>query len=661
MKINPNIKDINLTPIIGLDLETSGLDANKEQALVLAISTASETFVLELGRYTLEEIKNLLESIKRLNLVIAHNANFDVKFLYTNYGVLLENIHCTMLCEEVLNNRPGFKPFPSLIQCLWEHLKVELVDSADKKRLQQSFIGLTRESKLSLEQLGYAGDDTKYLIPLFNSQMKKAEEIEKMTGTSIKNVIKLENTLLPVIVKMELEGCLIDVEAWKKSIVLWEKKRDETEALMDKELLKLSKEYPKLCGKYTRERRKQKLTVLDIFGNETLIQNENLGNINYGSSDQLKEVFRLVGEPIPITQKKKKKDGIKVIEDKESLDEDSLKMFVNENPKSPLLLFVELLLELREYEKLVSTYGENFLEQLDENNFIHTSYTQCKTATGRLSSIKPNLQNLPSRGAGKIIRSFFIARPGYKMITCDMDSAEVAIAADYSGEELLLNSLLKGEDMHSKLSTISYSIIFKEKFLISKAEEPVKFKELKFVPDNLRTEHKPVVFAKFYKAGAYTIYKALAKYINLFHRPKDRLKIAGKISAALDGEMPQLTKYLTSVIKKATEQGYLVGSKLGRIRWFPPNPYGDAANLPIQNTNAEAMKISLINVDRYLEESGYGRVVMNIHDEVVCEVLEEKAEEAAQKIKEIVGDSLSYFLNKIKGRASAKINNHWVK
>src|SRR5690606_24302005 len=134
-------------------------------------------------------------------------------------------------------------------------------------------------------------------------------------------------------------------------------------------------------------------------------------------------------------------------------------------------------------------------------------------ATGRLSSKAPNLQNIPATDhVDKDVRRFFIARPGYKLITCDMNSAEIAIAADYSGEPLLLDSLVKGTDMHSELASISFSIIFGQPVIISKSIDPISINGIRFIPEQLRNAHKSVVFAKFYKAGAKRVYSVLAEY-----------------------------------------------------------------------------------------------------------------------------------------------------
>lgn len=643
MIINPT--NIALSPVVGLDLETNGLNPRENDILVLSLSTDTETYVLGVNEYPRSFFIQLFENLKKCDRVIAHNAKFDASFLYAKYRLTLKNWFCTLLASQILDNRPD-APSHSLVSALDRYLGISLAETSYKKVMQRSFIGLKKDAQISMAQYKYAGDDTKYLKELSEIQIKKAKRLRLDT------IIREENRLLPVIVKMEVEGCLIDVNNWRKEINgSWEGKVNELEQKLDSQLRKLSKEFPQLRGKYTRQRKKQSLQVLDLFGGHTVISNTNEGNINYDSQSQILELFKVLNLSTP-----ENKYG------KPSVDENSLKTYTNENPTSPILDFIETLLEYREFRKLISTYGETFLAKLDKRNCIHTHYTQCRTATGRLSSHAPNLQNIPSRGVGKVLRQFFIAKPHHKLITCDMNSAEVAIAADYSQEPLLLNSILNGEDMHSKLATVSFSIIFGEKVVISKSEEPMTIQGHEFIPDKLRTDHKSVLFAKFYKAGKTRIYQVLAKYINLIYdKPEERLEVAGKVSRALDAQMPKLTAYLSKIIKQANQKGYLRGSKLGRIRNFKDDVYGEAANFPIQNTNAEAMKIALIKIDDYLSENRYGRIVMNIHDEVVVEAKEEHVEEVAENVQRIMSEALSFFLKTVKGGASAKINYYWEK
>ncbi len=644
MKLEYNPKVIeHRGDVVAIDLETNGLNPLYNSILAISICTRYNHYVLDTSIYNSTEIYNILQYIYSYNTVIAHNAKFDASFLYVHYGLDLVNWHCTMLGNQILFNG---KDMPNgLVDVLKECLNVTHSESNDKKLMQQSFIGLKQGARLTQRQLDYAAEDTKHLIELYEWQVTKASRF------ALERIFQLENRLLPVIVKMEVKGCKIDSETWKKVAHSWEEKREEAIRKLDEELENVAPKYPILQQKfYVGKRNKIKIEQFNLFGGVDVEVVEPRNRIQYSSSAQVIELFNDLGLDVPVNK----------YED-ESVDENSLKTYVTENPESPLIRFVELLLEFREIDKLISTYGESFLERLDDNSFIHTQYTQCHTKTGRLASRNPNLQNIPSKGIGKELRQFFQAREGYKLITLDMSSAEVRIAADYSKEQLLIDSLLEGTDMHSKLGSISYSIIFGEPVTITKSTEPITIRGHEFIPDDLRTAHKNVLFAKFYKAGATRIYQQLSRYVNLFHQPKDRLVVCTEISKALDAEMPKLTKYLTAIIDKAQRYGFLRGSKLGRIRYFEDTVYGEAANFPIQETNASAMKIALIRADKYFMANGWGRPVMTIHDELVCEVKDEHVEQAKEDLIKIMTEALQWFLEVVPGGSSAKVGQYWMK
>ncbi len=677
--LNPD--HIDLEPVIGLDLETSGLKAWEDKIRLIIISTSRNIYILDPDRYHQEFLTEVMESIRDCRAVVAHNAKFDCGFIYYHYGVLLKNWWCTLIASQiVVNGKLEFQGKHSLPEVIERFLKEKLEFSAkNKKLLQKSFTSQYTLDNFTTKQLRYASDDVKFLIPLHRKQQVV------VAGLELGKIAKLENDLIPILAKMEVEGCLIDAVGWRKLInEYWIPDVERLEAALDKEVARLDPTF--------KPRRKANVISLDLFGQHTG-STISTGGINYGSQDQVISLFKKLGEEVPSVEIKDKEEenyesSNSVIPDstwnlfggddfsspvreeeeetsKESLDETVLSTYINERPNSRMKPFVKLLLEYRVATKRVSTYGEKFLAQLDKTSRIHTGYTQTFTATGRVSSKSPNLQNIPSPEKGKLytdVRRFFKAKPGYKFITCDMEGAEIAIAADYSQEPILLESIRSGLDMHSSLSSVSYSIIFGQPVTISKSENPIDINGHKLIPVTLRDLHKSVVFAKFYKAGAKKLYGVLAEYINMFHPEEMRIPVAQKISKALDKKMPKLSKYLDNQIETAQREGYLRGSSLGRIRFFSKDVYGEAANLKIQNSNAEAIKMAMIRIHNYFESCDFdARLVMSIHDEVVCEVEEEYAEVAAEQVRKIMAESLSYFLTTIKGKASVKIGDCWEK
>ena len=645
MILNPT--RIVLSPIVGLDLETTGLRAWEEKVRLIIIITDSETYVLEPDKYSTEFISSVFEAMCDCSMVIAQNAKFDCGFIYSNYGVLLTNWWCTLIASQILTNGKDDVHGHSLKDVLQRYLGVSLTHGEDKKLLQKSFTTAYFTGNFSSKQLTYAVEDVKYL-----PQLQKVQE-EKIKDLQLTSIIELENKLIPVLSKMEVQGVLIDKVGWQSVI------EDHWKPTLHAIEHKLDQEVDVLRG-YVSGRNKQRVISFDLFGHHTEQIICSSTAINYASPSQIIELFRELEEPVPTHP------GPRPGEITESVDDPTLSKYVNENPGTRLKTFIRILKDYREQSKLLSTYGESFLAMLDKNSHIHTLYTQSYTKTGRLSSKEPNLQNIPSPSKSaphNDVRKFFIARPGYKLITCDMASAEVCIAADYSQEPLLLDAILRGTDMHSELASITFSIIFGKPVKITNDNQTIHTGLSSYTASDLRQVHKTVLFAKFYKAGANRVYSTLAGYINpLYETLKERLEIAGKVSRALDKKMPKLNQYLTSLINKAHEDGFLRTSKLGRIRYFNTSHYGECANAPIQGTNAEAIKIAMLNADKYFEDGNIpGRLCMNVHDELVCEVKEEFAEEAAKAIQKIVGNALGFFLTTVPGKASVEINNHWKK
>jgi len=610
-ELNPRIDDVALGDTICFDLETTGDTAWRDDIRVIAIRSEGRTWLLEPEQYTDAELRLLFNCMSE-RLVIAHNAKFDLNFVFCSYGVLLKNVYCTMVASQVVQG--GSRVFRhGLKDCLKSYLGVEM--EVDKAELQMSFGN--KSVPLTREQLDYAAGDVEFLEPLMTLLNQRASD------TGLTKVINLEMKLLPVLVKIESLGCLIDVDAWKRTLEDWRTKHAEIRAKLDEEYVKVA-------------------SVL-------------FANINYASSKQIIELFKQIDGKVP-----QRDEGGHA---KVSVDEDALNNYLNENPDTKLKRFTELLIDFREFEKLLSTYGESFLDRIDKRGFIHTTYTQTTTATGRLSSKNPNLQNIPSgkSGAGGIVRSFFVAPYGHKLITCDMTGAEVALAADFSGEPLLMRSLTEGLDMHSELASISFSIIFGQPVKISKSTEPMTINGITIIPGEARDIHKSVTFSKFYKGGPKRVYQVLSRYINMVRLPNERMDTAKKISEAIDDALPRLSRYLSRLIDTANANGYLITTKLGRRRVFDTRVYGEASNAPIQGSNADAMKIAMINIDKYLTDTGAGRIILTVHDEVVCEVKSGMAEKVGKIIEDEMSKALSWHLSNLKGKASVHIGDYWEK
>jgi DNA polymerase-1 len=620
-RLNPPLSEIKIAPILALDVETGGLHAWKDRLRLIAIKSFNTIFLLQPEYYSKQELIGFFAEVGK-SLVVCHGTKFDSGFIYCHFGIHFQNLWCTQLGSQILGG--GSRKFRhTLDQVLARELKINIGDREEKKAGQKSFLS---KADLTEAQLAYAATDVDHLLPLKDALERKLAEKQ------LDKVVLLENKLTPILVQMEAEGCLIDVAAWRTQLKEWEIKRKEIIAALDAEVMRL---WP-----YT------------LFT-----------NINYGSSKQVIQFFKNLGLEAPIKEERK---GRGEVIERESVDEDTLNNYINENQDSPIIQFVSLLKDYREYEKLLSTYGDSFLERLDTKNHIHTTYSQCTTTTGRLSSKDPNLQNIPSKksGAGVVIRKFFVAPPGFKMLTSDMKGAEITIAADQSKDPLLLKNVLEDADIHSQLASISFSIIFGSTIKISKAKKPITVKGVSFIPDDAREVHKSATFSKFYKGGPARIYQVLARYINQAQPAKQRMPISRQISAAIDAALPKLSRYLDEMIDRANKDGYLITTKLGRRRYFDTKVYGEAANAPIQGSNADAIKIAMINVNKYLSSNPQligARIVLNVHDELVVITPNGTETAVSESLQTIMATALTSVLYELQGGASVSIGDYWNK
>ncbi len=674
MILNPKLNEIVITPTMGMDTEFNSLDILSSDCLAISLANENrDIYVLDRSKYSNIELSKFFDKLSKTKKVICHYTKVDMGIIYSNFGVLMRNGYCTMLASQIIDNGytvtsnmvgkiPNLVPGPhSLGGNTLRYLGQKLLDNEEKKRLQRSFIGLKLGTELTIEQLEYAGGDAKYLIPLEEVQQAYIKQRE------LHPIVKLENLLTPVLIKMEFKGCLIDVQKHKENIQAWKSKLKQLTKDLDNIISSLALDYPQIYGgKYTNERRYQVVEQLDMFGGNPLIkQNENKHNINYASSKQIEDIFGRLELPKPTDD-----DG------KISFGENPIKTYINNHPTSILKRFLEVLLEHREYSKLLGTYGEKLFEVLDKNGRMRTSYGQCFTNTGRLTSseiIKDalglNLANVPKR---KDIRTIFIPDEGYSLVDSDFTGQEVILAGDYSKEPVLMRAFQEGFDHHSYLASISYSIIFGKEFSVESEDKEVEVDGHKYnMKTELREQHKSCLFAKFYGGGKNRVGNVLNKFL-VNHVPAHlRDTVADKISKALNNALPVLTKYLRTKVDEVKEFGYVVANNLGRRRYFdvPEEAFGDAMNFPIQGSGADCVKMSLIYIDNWLieksaelgiREEELGWITMTIYDQnLVC--LNDKYINLAPEVPKLMAKAINYFLTDLKGTSDLKIRKFWAK
>ena len=688
--INQKLEDIKLEKIIALDTEFNSLRPISSFVLAISITSGGITYVIDRCKYDDKEIIGLLSQIKdKCEIIVAHNAKIDCLVLYSNFGILLRNWFCTMLASQNIDKGYGvpakggwtitrnmvggvfrqIKPH-SLVSCLERYLGIKY--ELDKKNLQMSFTTHSIGEELSKEQLEYAGEDTKYLIPLMNKENKWVEK----RGLSKCQII--DNALILVLTKMELRGVLIDQEKQIENILKWEDKLYEIELGLNKILV--NKGF--IEGTEGRQKRvtkrNNKFTIGDYIFD---LKDRKKEFFNYGSDKQLGDLFDYLGIPKPRDTKGETKSGY-------SFSEDNLKMYLVEHEVG-MEEFINLLFDYKEIDKKLSTYGEKLLECIDEDGRMRTSYGITTTDTGRLNSFAVlskkkgdhrdsglNLANIPKDND---LRNIFIVDEGYSFIDCDATGQEAILAADYSKEPLLVDAFTKGIDHHSVIATEAFKIIFKdEDFVITNEDKIVRIKGNKDqvfeynMKKDLRQDCKNATFSKFYGAGKDRVYEYLNRYINNHHPLSEGSKVAGEISEAIDNCLPVLTKWLRGLVKETHEKGYIIGQKLGARRYFDnaKAAFGEIMNFPVQNAGAFNIKLALIRTDKYLQtkskelgikEEELGCIVLTVYDQNLVSIKDKYVDLVKDDIQQIMADSLTFMLSDLKGSSDLNITSKWEK
>ncbi len=285
---------------------------------------------------------------------------------------------------------------------------------------------------------------------------------------------------------------------------------------------------------------------------------------------------------------------------------------------------VEHLLEYRTLSKLKSTYCDGLASALSNDGRIHSTLNQTETRTGRISSSEPNLQNIPvRRPEGRELRRFFLAKEGYVLCDADYSQIELRVLASIAEDENMINAFRQGTDIH----TVTASQVFKM--------------PLEFVTSTMRSRAKAVNFGIVYGIGAFS----LAKDIGVSNK-----EAAQYIAGYLD-TYPGVNSYMQRVVEKAKEDGF-VTTLFGRRRLLPElknsngmlRAFGErvARNMPIQGTAADIIKIAMIKVyERLKKEIPEAALIMQVHDELIVEAPEEKAELACKILKEEMQNAVS--------------------
>lgn len=340
-----------------------------------------------------------------------------------------------------------------------------------------------------------------------------------------------------------------------------------------------------------------------------------------------KQIWKIVGEEFNISSPKQLgemlfvKMGLKAKNQKKtasggfSTKESELEKLKDEHPIAGLIL------EYRELAKLLGTYIDTIPKLVDANQRLHSEFLQAGSATGRMASQNPGIQNIPNKTElGREIRKSFIAEKGLKLVTFDYSQIELRIAAFLSGDKKLIEIFKEGLDVHTAVASEVFGV------------------EAKDITKEMRSRAKTINFGVMYGMGV----TALQKNIGT-----DR-KEAQEFLDGYFNKFSGLAEYLEKVKRETAQKGY-TETFFGRRRYFPDIhsklPFMKASaermaiNAPIQGTEADIVKLAMIEIDKFLTKKDLKkdvRLLLQVHDELVFEVKENIVESVAPEVKKIM-------------------------
>ncbi|MEZ8819269.1 DNA polymerase I [Vibrio sp. 10N.222.54.A1] len=566
---NAWLEKLKASEVFAFDTETDSLDYMVANLVGLSFATEEGVAAYvpvahdyldapqQLDRdWVLEQLKPILEDDAQAK--VGQNLKYDMSVL-ARYGIEMKGIkHDTMLASYVFNSVGGKHDMDSLALRFLQHSCISFEQIAGKGKKQLTF------NQIELgEASPYAAEDADVTLRLHNRLMENIEQDEKLKAI----YEEIEVPLIPVMSRIERTGVFID---------------------------------DMLLGAQSQEIA-VRLDELEQKAYEIAEQ-----EFNMNSPKQLQAIlFEKMGLPVI----KKTPSGAP------STNEEVLQELALDYP------LPKLIIEYRGLAKLKSTYTDKLPKMINaETGRVHTSYHQAVTATGRLSSTDPNLQNIPIRNdEGRRIRQAFVAQHGWKILAVDYSQIELRIMAHLSGDKALLEAFQQGKDIHAATAAEIIGVNIED------------------VTTEQRRRAKAVNFGLIYGMSAF----GLAKQLGI---PR------GEAQHYMDTyfeRYPGVMQYMEDTRSAASEQGF-VETIYGRRLHLPEIQSRNgmrrkaaeraAINAPMQGTAADIIKKAMLLVDEWIQAEGDGRVklLMQVHDELVFEVEESALAEIESKVQQLM-------------------------
>lgn len=581
-KFRSFLKELSEQKAFAFDTETEGLNSFEDGLLGISFCwRAGHAFYVKAEKDYIYKLKSILEDESIKKY--GHNIKFDMEVL-TQHNIFVKGVAFdTMIAAYLLNPGSRQLKLDSIVFSELGHEMIPIEALIGEKGKDQKTMG-----EVPIENVSYyACEDADFTFRLVKHLKKQLDE-----KVNLGLFEKIEMPLVPVLAEMERNGIKVDPIFLKKMST------------------KFSKEIGTLKDK-----------IYKLAGSE----------FNISSPVQLKKVLF---EDLGIST-----DSIKKTKTGYSTAESELEKMRDLHP------IIDLISQYREYTKLQSTYLDTLPKLISKKTGrVHTSFNQTITATGRLSSSDPNLQNIPIRTEmGREIRKAFVASKGYSILAIDYSQVELRIVASLANDKKAIEVFNAGEDIHKRTAAEINGVSIEE------------------VTKEMRYAAKEVNFGILYGMGAYGLaWRA--------HIERNKAKeFIDKYFEAFKG----IKEYLDTTKALAQSMGY-VETLFGRRRYLPEINSGVpqvrnaaermAVNMPIQGTAADLMKLAMIEVQKELEnmkgnsEGKLAKMLLQVHDELVFEVKDSSLETLAKKFKEIME---TVYKLKVPIKADAKYGKSW--
>ena len=559
-KINKLINLLNNNDIFAFDTETTGLNIYSSSLVGMSFSVkAHEAYYIPLPADK-EQCKSLLNKFlpifsNKEKTIVGHNIKFDLSILARYDIEIKNNLWDTMIAHYLIEPEQNHG-MDYLSDVYLDYTPIAIEELIGKGRSQISMRDVPIEKVKE-----YAAEDADITIQFYNKfkPLIIENQLEKL-------FYEIEMPLVKVLAKMEANGVKIDIEGLQQ-----------------------------ISNEQAKEIREIENSIYEIAGT----------SFNIGSPKQLGEVlFEKLNIKAPA---KKTKTG------QYPTGEDILQKIVNENP------IVQNILDYRSLTKLKSTYVDSLPSLVNLNDgLIHTSYNQAITATGRLSSNNPNLQNIPVRtDKGKEIRKAFVPRDeNHILLAADYSQIELRIIAHLSGDTVMQDAFRSGKDIHTDTASRVYNIAIED------------------VTKEMRRNAKAVNFGIIYGISAF----GLAERLGISRSE------ASEIIKNYFKEYIGIQEYIDKQVDFAKQHGY-VETMLGRRRYLKDINAGNsvvrnfaernAINAPIQGTSADMIKIAMANIHKEMTDNNMkSKMILQVHDELVFDVYKEELDFLSNIVKD---------------------------